>query len=96
MTSWLNFEKYHGLGNDFVIVEPAFPSGFTPELARAVADRRVGVGCDQLLVVVPPSLPMPSSGDVIREEEEERSRTRPSGYSTLTAAWRRHVETAPG
>jgi diaminopimelate epimerase len=49
-----HFHKMHGLGNDFVIVdarEEAF--GVTPALARAIADRRTGVGCDQLIVLEP-------------------------------------------
>src|SRR6476661_3418313 len=49
-----HFHKMHGLGNDFVIVdarEQAFD--VTPALARAIADRRTGVGCDQLIVLEP-------------------------------------------
>jgi diaminopimelate epimerase len=48
------FDKMHGLGNDFVIVdarEQAFD--VAPSLARAIADRRTGVGCDQLIVLEP-------------------------------------------
>jgi diaminopimelate epimerase len=50
------FHKMHGLGNDFVIVdarEQPFP--VTPALARAIADRRTGIGCDQLIVLEPSS-----------------------------------------
>jgi diaminopimelate epimerase len=48
------FDKMHGLGNDFVIVDArADPLNVTPELARAIADRRTGVGCDQLIVLEP-------------------------------------------
>jgi diaminopimelate epimerase len=49
-----HFHKMHGLGNDFVIVdarEEAFE--VTPALAKAIADRRTGVGCDQLIVLEP-------------------------------------------
>jgi diaminopimelate epimerase len=48
------FHKMHGLGNDFVIVD-ARTGAFdvTPSLARAIADRRTGVGCDQLIVLEP-------------------------------------------
>ena len=49
-----HFHKMHGLGNDFVIIdarEQAFD--VTPALARAIADRRTGVGCDQLIVLEP-------------------------------------------
>lgn len=52
------FAKMHGLGNDFVVFDATRePLTMTPELARAVADRRLGVGCDQILVVEPPPAP---------------------------------------
>jgi diaminopimelate epimerase len=48
------FHKMHGLGNDFVIVdESSEPFGVTPALAKAIADRRTGIGCDQLIVLEP-------------------------------------------
>ncbi len=49
-----HFHKMHGLGNDFVIVD-ARETRFdvTPPLARALADRRTGVGCDQLILLEP-------------------------------------------
>src|SRR6476659_7565827 len=44
----------HGLGNDFVIVDARDqPFDVTQALARAIADRRTGVGCDQLIVLEP-------------------------------------------
>jgi diaminopimelate epimerase len=49
------FIKMHGLGNDFVVIdarETAFP--LSDAAARAIADRRAGVGCDQLIVMEPP------------------------------------------
>ena len=48
------FLKMHGLGNDFVIVD-ARKQAFAPapEQAAHIADRRVGVGCDQLIVLEP-------------------------------------------
>lgn len=46
------FHKMHGLGNDFVVVDArGDPFAFDPATARAVADRRTGVGCDQLIVL---------------------------------------------
>ena len=49
-----HFHKMHGLGNDFVIVDARQePFEVTPALARAIADRRTGVGCDQLIVLEP-------------------------------------------
>src|SRR5258708_28320438 len=51
----LRFVKMHGCGNDFVVLdERAGPLGLTPRLAAAIADRRTGVGCDQLIVIEPP------------------------------------------
>ncbi|MEX0309891.1 MAG: diaminopimelate epimerase, partial [Tateyamaria sp.] len=48
------FMKMHGLGNDFVVVDArAYPIAIDPSLARALADRRRGVGFDQLAVITP-------------------------------------------
>jgi diaminopimelate epimerase len=48
------FHKMHGLGNDFVIVDArGEPFEVTPALAKAIADRRTGVGCDQLILLEP-------------------------------------------
>ena len=48
------FDKMHGLGNDFVIVDAREqPFELTTALAKAIADRRNGVGCDQLIVLEP-------------------------------------------
>jgi diaminopimelate epimerase len=50
------FVKMHGLGNDFVVLD-ARGAAFelTPARRRAIADRRLGVGCDQLIVLEPPT-----------------------------------------
>jgi diaminopimelate epimerase len=46
------FTKMHGLGNDFVVFDAVTrPVRLTPERVRHIADRRFGVGCDQVLVV---------------------------------------------
>ena len=48
------FIKMHGLGNDFVIIDGrAAAFGLDPDWVRAVADRRTGVGCDQLIAILP-------------------------------------------
>lgn len=46
------FVKMNGLGNDFVVVE-AQGEAFSPTAgeARAIADRKAGIGCDQLIVL---------------------------------------------
>ena len=48
------FLKMNGLGNDFVVVE-ARSAPFAPTAAevRAIADRKSGIGCDQLIVIEP-------------------------------------------
>ncbi|MAP11748.1 MAG: diaminopimelate epimerase [Gammaproteobacteria bacterium] len=51
------FTKMHGLGNDFVVVDNR--SGhlpLSPETARRLADRREGVGFDQMLVIETPTM----------------------------------------
>jgi diaminopimelate epimerase len=51
----LRFTKMQGLGNDFVVFDGIRQQvALTPEQCRAIADRRFGVGCDQLLLVEPP------------------------------------------
>src|SRR5262245_1484828 len=55
-TAGVPFRKMHGLGNDFVVLDArARPLELTPERRRAIADRRTGVGCDQLIVLEPPT-----------------------------------------
>lgn len=50
----LKFIKMHGLGNDFVVLDARQGAlGIDARRARAIADRRTGVGCDQLLVIEP-------------------------------------------
>jgi diaminopimelate epimerase len=50
----LNFVKMQGLGNDFVMIDAmAHPVILSNEQLRHLADRRFGVGCDQILFVEP-------------------------------------------
>ncbi len=50
----LRFTKMHGAGNDFVMLDAVRQSvRLTPELARRIADRHIGIGCDQILIVEP-------------------------------------------
>lgn len=47
----------HGLGNDFVVFDAVRQDvRLDPETVRRLADRRFGVGCDQVLLVEPPRL----------------------------------------
>ena len=46
------FTKMHGLGNDFVVLDGrACAPALTSEAVRAIAERRTGIGCDQLIVI---------------------------------------------
>jgi diaminopimelate epimerase len=48
------FHKMHGLGNDFVILDARQGAVAMDEArARAIADRRTGVGCDQVILLEP-------------------------------------------
>ena len=52
----LAFRKYHGLGNDFIILDgrdepPKLTALLTPEKVRFLCDRHVGVGADGILVL---------------------------------------------
>ena len=50
----LKFTKMQGLGNDFVVLDGVRQRiDLSPERIRALADRRFGIGCDQVLVVEP-------------------------------------------
>jgi diaminopimelate epimerase len=51
----LKFTKMHGLGNDFVVLEALTqPIALSDAQVRRLADRRFGVGCDQVLLIEPP------------------------------------------
>ena len=48
------FRKMHGLGNDFVILDAREEAvAMDGARARAIADRRTGVGCDQVILLEP-------------------------------------------
>lgn len=54
----IEFTKMHGLGNDFMVIDLVTQRmNLTTELVRLLADRRLGVGFDQLLIVEPPTRP---------------------------------------
>ena len=51
------FDKMHGLGNDFVILDARKAQvTMTERLAKAIADRQTGIGCDQLILLEPSSV----------------------------------------
>ena len=52
----MNFSKWTGLGNDFVLLEPGesldFGSGFEQRIIK-LCDRRFGIGADGVVLVTP-------------------------------------------
>jgi diaminopimelate epimerase len=57
----LQFSKYQGLGNDFLLLDgrgagdPEFVFGLTPEQVVQLCDRRFGVGGDGVILALPPN-----------------------------------------
>ncbi|MBZ2206008.1 diaminopimelate epimerase [Massilia soli] len=52
----LTFTKMHGAGNDFIVIDATrTPVDLRPDQWQRLADRRFGIGADQILVVQPPS-----------------------------------------
>ncbi|HER26088.1 MAG TPA: diaminopimelate epimerase, partial [Rhodospirillales bacterium] len=64
------FTKMHGLGNDFVVIDGRHdPVRLSDAQAQAIADRRTGIGCDQLIVIEPPRDPDADVFMVIRNRD---------------------------
>jgi diaminopimelate epimerase len=57
VTTQLPFNKYHGLGNDFIVVDLQDPTEMPVERAVALCDRHFGVGADGVLIVTAPRSP---------------------------------------
>jgi diaminopimelate epimerase len=55
----INFTKMHSLGNDFVIID-----GITQNIKlhsayiKKIANRNIGIGCDQVIILEPPIKPL--------------------------------------
>ena len=76
----------HGLGNDFVIVD-ARRCGFAPgaDQVRAIAHRRTGIGCDQLIVL---RAPADGSADAaIAIHNADGGEVEACGNATRCVAW---------
>src|ERR1700716_2241123 len=53
------FRKMHGLGHDFVVLARRRHSvAIDAAMARALADRRTGIGCDQVILIELPRDPV--------------------------------------
>ena len=52
MTGSIPFRKMNGLGNDFVVVDARSGGvALTQDAVRAIADRKEGIGCDQVILL---------------------------------------------
>ncbi len=50
----MKFSKYHGAGNDFIILDAMKkPVNLTPEMIRALCHRNLGIGADGIIVFSP-------------------------------------------
>lgn len=58
------FRKYHGLGNDFVLVDNRHTAApvFTSAQAAAICNRNTGVGADGVIFLLPPTNPSSDIG----------------------------------
>ena len=51
----IDFSKMHGAGNDFVVIDAVRKAvSLSSEHIQTIANRHIGVGCDQVLVIEPP------------------------------------------
>ncbi len=46
----IHFEKYHGLGNDYLVIEDPEGGGLPAEVVRRICNRSLGVGADGILL----------------------------------------------
>jgi len=46
----IRFSKYHGLGNDYLVIDSADSPTITPSLTRRICDRHLGIGADGILL----------------------------------------------
>jgi diaminopimelate epimerase len=86
------FLKMHGLGNDFVVLD--FRRGAIPlgaGAARRLADRRTGIGCDQVILLEPPR--HPAAQVLMRIRNADGSEAEACGNATRCVADLLHRET---
>jgi len=80
------FLKMHGLGNDFVVLDARFHAlTLTSAQVAAIADRRTGIGCDQLVVIEPPR--NPSADAWMSIHNADGSEVAACGNASRCVAW---------
>ncbi len=81
----VDFTKMHGAGNDFVVLdERVRPLGLTTTQLARLADRRLGVGCDQLVLLQPSDAP--DTDAFVRFFNQDGSEAGACGNGTRCAA----------
>ena len=87
------FRKMHGCGNDFVVLdERAGPLELSPARVSALADRRTGIGCDQLISIEAPP-PGSEAAGFMRIRNPDGSEAGACGNATRCVAQLLFVET---
>jgi diaminopimelate epimerase len=80
------FRKMHGLGNDFVVLDARREAiAIDAAAARVLADRRIGIGCDQLIVIEP--APTAAALAFMRILNADGSEAEACGNATRCVAW---------
>jgi len=89
----LPFRKMNGLGNDFVVLDARQRAlALDADATRRIADRRTGVGCDQLIILEPSR-----RADVfMRIRNADGSEVDACGNATRCIAWLLSRETGRG
>jgi diaminopimelate epimerase len=67
---FVEFEKFEGLGNDFVVVDASGP--FDPDVVVRLCDRHFGIGADGVLVVAPPTTPGARARMIVQNADGSR------------------------
>jgi diaminopimelate epimerase len=76
----------HGAGNDFVVLDArSRPWAIDSEAAKRIADRRTGIGCDQLIVVGPAR--QPGADAFMSIFNPDGSEVAACGNATRCVAW---------
>jgi len=89
------FLKMHGAGNDFVILDArSRPWEIDGKVASNIADRRTGVGCDQLILVGPPR--QPGADAFMTIYNSDGSEVSACGNATRCVAWMLMAESGLG
>ena len=98
----ITLTKHHGLGNDFLVFVSDQPEPFGEEhvaLARAVCDRRRGVGADGLLLAAPVE-PRAADGAqvsmVLLNADGSRAEMSGNGIRCFAQAWASHTAMSTG